>query len=102
MTLVKDKNAAVGLLLGETSANEYFKKVGQLKEFIGTKYVMIVNEDCLRHDPGKAAMLDVVAEFANAKYEREDFANIFSGTFLRVLEEARDVGPKPPPSGRPF
>jgi microsomal dipeptidase-like Zn-dependent dipeptidase len=102
MTLVKDKNAAVALVLKETTANEFFKKVGQLKEFIGTKYVMIVNEDCVRHEAGKTAMLDVVAEFAKADYEREDFANIFSGTFLRILDEARDVGPKPPPSGRPF
>lgn len=102
MTLVKDKNAAVGLLLKETTANEYMRKVGQLKEFIGTKCVMIVSEDCVRQEEGKLAMLDVVAEVANAEYERDDFANIFSGTFLRVLDEARDVGPKAPPSGRPF
>ena len=99
---IKAKDAAVGLLLKETTAAEYFQKVETLKESIGTKYVMIVNEDCVRQEQGKLAMLDVVAKVAEAGYERDDFANIFSGTFLRVLDDARDVGPKPPPSGRPF
>ena len=102
LNLVRAKDAAIGLLLKETSADEYFQKVEKLKESIGTKYVMIVNEECVRQEQGKMAMLDVVAKVAEAEYERDDFANIFSGTFLRVLDEARDVGPKPPPSGRPF
>jgi hypothetical protein len=103
MDKVKEKDSAVGLLWTKgTVGTEYFQKMEQVKEAIGTKHLMIVNEDCVRHDDGKMAMLDVMAEMVKADYERDDFANPVSNTFLRILDEARDVGPKVPTQGRPF
>jgi hypothetical protein len=103
LDLIKEKDAGLGLLLTKkTDPEEYFGKMETVREMIGTKYLMILNEDCYWKDDGKKAALGVVSEILRAKYEREDFANVFSATFLRILDEARDVGPKDPPSGRPF
>jgi microsomal dipeptidase-like Zn-dependent dipeptidase len=100
---VKEKDAAVGLLwTKETVGSQYFQNMEKIKDAVGTKYLMIVNEDCVRKDEGKTAMLDVFAEIVKADYERDDFANVVSVTFLRILDEARDVGPKVPTRGRPF
>jgi microsomal dipeptidase-like Zn-dependent dipeptidase len=100
---VKEKDAAVGLLwTKETVGAQYFQNMEKIKDAVGTKYLMIVNEDCVRKDEGKTTMLDVFAEIVKAEYERDDFANVVSATFLRILDEARDVGPKVPTRGRPF
>ena len=103
MDKIKEKDSAVGLLLTSgTAGTEYFQKMEQVKEAIGTEHLMIVNVECVRHEPGKTAVLDVVAEMIKADYERDDFANPISDTFLRILDEARDVGPRVPTEGRPF
>jgi hypothetical protein len=73
-----------------------------IREAIGTEHLMIVNEDSVRKDEGKTAMLDVFAEIVEAKYEGDDFANVVSATFLRILDEARDVLRSVPTQGRPF
>jgi hypothetical protein len=103
LELIKEKDAGLGLMLAKkTDPAEYFGQMESVKEAIGTKHLLIVNEDCYWKEDGKKAALDIVSEILEAKYEREDFANVFSATFLRILDEARDVGPKDPPSGRPF
>jgi hypothetical protein len=101
MDKVKEKDSAVGLLLtADTGGAAYFQKMDEVKEAIGSNHLMIVNIPCVRHDAGKTAMLDVVAEMVKAECERDDFSNPISNTFLRILDEARDVGPKVPARGR--
>jgi hypothetical protein len=103
LELIKEKDAGLGLLLTKkTDPAEYFGQMETVKKAIGTKHLLIVNEDCYWKDDGKKAVINVVSMILKAKYEREDFANVFSSSFLRILDEARDVGPKTPPSGRPF
>ncbi len=103
LELIKEKDAGLGLVLTKkTDPAEYFGMMEAVKKAIGTKYLLIVNEDCYWKDDGKKAALGVVSEILEAKYESEDFANVFSATFLRILDAARDVGPKEPPSRRPF
>jgi microsomal dipeptidase-like Zn-dependent dipeptidase len=103
LDLIKEKDAGLGLLLTKkTDPDEYFSKMETVREKIGTKYLLILNLDCYWKEDGKKAAIGVVSAILGAKYEREDFANVFSATFLRILDEARDVGPKAPPSGRPF
>jgi hypothetical protein len=94
LELIKEKESAIGLVLSsEADPSSYFKKIDAIKESIGTQHVMIVNESCLWKDEGKNAMLDVISETIKGKYERSDFANIFSRTFLRVLNSARGTSP---------
>jgi microsomal dipeptidase-like Zn-dependent dipeptidase len=100
---IKEKDAGLGLVLTrKTDPAEYFGQIETVKDAIGTKHVLIVNEDCYWKKDGKKAALGVVSEILQAKYEADDFANVFSATFLRILDAARDVGPKEPPSRRPF
>ncbi|UCE42834.1 MAG: M20/M25/M40 family metallo-hydrolase [Candidatus Aminicenantes bacterium] len=90
LDLIKDKESAIGLILSsDTDPAAYFKKIDAIKEAIGSQYVMMVNEPCFWKDEGKNLMLKVITEIIKGKYERADLSNIFSRTFLRVLNEAR-------------
>jgi CO dehydrogenase/acetyl-CoA synthase gamma subunit (corrinoid Fe-S protein) len=90
LDLIKEKESAIGLVLSnDVVPSAHFKKIDAIKESIGTQHVMIVNESCLWKDEGKNAMLNVISEIIEGKYERSDFANILSRTFLRVLNTAR-------------
>jgi microsomal dipeptidase-like Zn-dependent dipeptidase len=90
LDLIKEKESAIGLVLSsDADPSAYFKKIDAIKESIGTQHVMIVNESCLWKDEGKNAMLNVISEIIEGKYERSDFANILSRTFIRVLSTAR-------------
>jgi hypothetical protein len=90
LDLIKKDESAIGLLLSnETDPASYFKKIEAIKEAIGTQYVMVVNERCLWEDEGKNTMLKLITEVVKGKYDRGDLSNIFSRTFLRVLNEAR-------------
>ncbi len=93
MDLVKEKEAAVGLILGaDEDAASYVNKVKAVKEAIGTQYVMMVNEQCLWGSPGKTQMLDMISELLKVELGRGGLPNIFSGTFFRVLNSARTSG----------
>lgn len=90
MDLIKKNDGAIGLLVA-TDANlaEYFKQLDKAKETLGSKHLMIANEICLWHKPGKNQMVNLTAEVVKAKYDRSDFQNIYSGTFFRILDASR-------------
>jgi len=90
LELIKKKKSAIGLILGaDEDPASYFKKLDEAKEAIGTEHLMIVNQQCLWGKGGKSQMLKVISEVVKAEYERSDFSNIFSATFLRVLSKTR-------------
>ena len=92
LELIKKKKSALGLILspGEDSSS-YFKKLDEVKNVVGTDFLMIVNEQCLWGEKGREQMLGVISEIIKSKYKRpgRDVPNLFSSTFLRVLDKAR-------------
>ena len=103
MELIKGTDSALGLILTpEADPAQYFKKLEEARSSIGTEHLMMVNEQCLWEEEGKNKMLMAISEIIKAKYERDDLSNIFSSTFLRVLNEARKGKELPPISMRPF
>lgn len=86
LDLIKEKESAAGLILEKgIDSGAYFAKIEQVKEAVGTKHVMIFNEESLWEDAGKNQMLDVISQILKAEYDRTDFSNVLSSTFLRVL-----------------
>ncbi|NQT80286.1 MAG: M20/M25/M40 family metallo-hydrolase [Candidatus Aminicenantes bacterium] len=103
MELIKKKESALGLILGsKEDPVAYFKKLDEAKEAIGNQNLMVVNELCLWGSSGKDQMLKVISEMIKAKYERMDFSNIFSSTFMRVLRKARGEQTSSSMAFRPF
>jgi len=90
MELIKEKESAFGLIWSnDVDPVAYFNKLDEFKKAVGTEYLMMVNEPCLWGKAGKDQMLKVITEIIKAKYDRTDRSNIYSSTFLRVLEKAR-------------
>ncbi len=90
LELVKKTNSAIGLVLGtKDDAATYVAKIQAAKQALGTEYLSIVSENCLWEEAGRKQMLDVISELLKAKYENEELAALFSGTFMRVLSRAR-------------
>jgi hypothetical protein len=88
LDLIKEKGFVLGLILGaEESPVDYFKKLDQAKEAIGSQYLMIVNENCIWGKAGKDQMLNVISEMLKAKYERMDFSYLLQN-LVRVLRRA--------------
>ena len=84
------------------AAAAYFEILNKAKEAVGTEHLLIVNEDCMWKDAGKGQMVDVISEIIKAEYDRGDFRNVISGTFLRVLTAAREDNPDQASARRPF
>ena len=90
LELVKKTGSALGFFLGkDEDAGAYFKKLDEAKKVVGTETLSIVTENCLWGNVGKKQMIDLVGEMLRAKYENEDLANLFSGTFMKTLEKTR-------------
>lgn len=103
LDLIKKKESAIGLILTvDADPTAYFKKMDKVKKAIGTQYLMMVNEQCLWGNSGKNQMLNVISEIIKAEYERSDLSNIFSSTFLRVLNKARGDSSQQMMRFRPF
>jgi len=101
--LIKKKKSAIGLILSQDDEPaDYFEKLDEAKKSLGTEHLMIVNEQCLWGKAGKEQMLKVISEILKANYERSDISNIFSGTFLRVLNKVRGEGRSRPFAYIPF
>jgi len=101
--LIKKKKSAIGLILSQDDEPAaYFEKLDEAKKSLGTEYLMIVNEQCLWGKAGKEHMLKVISEILKAKYERSDISNIFSGTFLRILDKVRGEESSRPSPHIPF
>jgi microsomal dipeptidase-like Zn-dependent dipeptidase len=103
LELIKKKKSALGLIFSSgKDSSSYFKMLDEVKNAVGTDYLMMVNEQCLWGKKGREQILGVISEIIKAKYKRPDVPNIFSSTFLRVLDKAR--GEKDPQvfAYRPF
>jgi hypothetical protein len=88
--LIKKTGSSLGLILGKNEdAAAYFQKLDAAKKAVGTENVSIVTENCLWGKAGKAQMINLIAELLKAQYENEDLTNLFSGTFMRVLNKVR-------------
>ena len=94
LKLIKEKQAALGLVLGpETDPAAYFEKLEAAKKELGSRHLMLVNDVCYWGDDGQSLLLDVIAKMLKAKYESSDLRNIFSQTFIRVIQAVRgDTG----------
>lgn len=89
LELIKEKEFVLGLVLGtDEDPAAYFKKLNDAKKAIGSRYLMIVNENCLWGSAGKDQMLKVISEMLKAKYERMDFNYLFSSAFTSALRRA--------------
>jgi hypothetical protein len=90
LELIKKKKSALGLILSQgEDPSSYFKKIDEVKEAIGTDYLMMVNEQCLWGNKGQEQLLNVISEIIKAEYRIPDVPNIFTFTFLGVLDKAR-------------
>lgn len=92
LELIKKKKSALALIFSpEEDSSSYFKKLDEVKNDIGSDYLMIVNEQCLWGEKGKEQMLGLISEIIKSKIKRpgRDVPNLFSSTFLRVLDKAR-------------
>ena len=93
---VKETGSALGLILsGDQSPSDYFLKIDRLINEIGMEHVMVVNEQPLLDGRGKEQMMGVISRMLEAGYEHLDnyldyrMINLFSGTFIRVLEASK-------------
>jgi hypothetical protein len=86
----------------DEDAASYFKKLDEAKKAIGTENLSIVSENSLWEEVGKDQMVRLIEEMLKAKYENEDLANLFSATFLRVLNKARTEDTPRPAAYMPF
>ncbi len=101
--LVKKTGSALGIVFGkDEDAGAYFKKLEEAKKTVGTETLAIVNENCLWGETTKGQMIDLIGKLLGAKYENEEIADLFSGTFLRTLEKARSAEAAEPTGFRPF
>lgn len=93
---VKETESALGLILEEDqSPSDYFLKIDRLVNEIGMEHVMVVNEQPLMDGRGREQMMGVISRMLEAGYAHLDnyldyrMINLFSGTFMRVLEASK-------------
>ncbi len=89
IALVKKTNSAIGLVMGKIEgAPDYFKRLDALRKAAGNDSVTWVSANNLWSQAGKEQTMALIGEMLKAKYENEDLAACFSGTFQRVLAAA--------------
>jgi len=93
---IKETESALGLILSRgQSPDDYFTKLDRLVSDLGMEHVMVVNEQSMLEESGSKQMMGVISKMLEAGYEHLDnyldhlMTNIFSGTFLRVLDASR-------------
>ncbi len=88
--LVKSTNSVIGLTLGKSDdAASYVRKIDAAKKALGAEYTAVVAENSLWENAGKEQMMNVLTELLKARYENEELADLFSGSFMRALSRAR-------------
>jgi hypothetical protein len=103
LDLIKKTGSALGFIFGkDEDAGTYFRKLDEAKKALGTENLSIVNENCLWGNEAKRQMIDLIGEMLRAKYENEEMANLFSGTFQRTLAKARSAAAAGPTGFMPF
>lgn len=82
-----ETESGLGLLLRQDSSpSEFLDTLKQAVKTLGAENVAVVNEFCLWKEEGKKKMLDIIAGILKDEYDRGDISNLFSGTFLRLLQ----------------
>ncbi|MBD3414962.1 MAG: M20/M25/M40 family metallo-hydrolase [Candidatus Aminicenantes bacterium] len=88
---IKKDSSGIGFILSQdTEPSEYLETIDQAVQAMGSEYVAIVNEFCLWKQDGQNKMMDVISVMIQAEYDRSDLSHLFSGTFLRILQEAAE------------
>jgi hypothetical protein len=88
---VKGKDSAIGLIWGDEDPAVYVKKLKELKDNLGTRSVVFVNEGCLWNKSTKEDLLKIFTEIARGDFDRRDLTNIFSGNLMRIMDAARGI-----------
>jgi hypothetical protein len=88
---IKRKDSAVGLIWGNEEPADYVTKLTELKDALGSRSVVFVNEACMWGKSTKEALLKVFAEIARADFERRELTNIFSGNLMRIMDAGRGI-----------
>jgi len=90
LDLVKAKKSALGLVLRkDEDPAAYFAKLEEAKKALGAESLSVVAENSPWGDAGKKQLLGLIGQMLKAKYENEELATLFSGSFLRALDRAR-------------
>jgi hypothetical protein len=88
---VKRKDSAIGLIWGDEEPAVYVKKLAELKDNLGTRSVVFVNEACLWNKSTKEDLLKIFTEIARGDFDRRDLTNIFSGNLMRIMDAVRGI-----------
>ena len=88
---IKRKDSAIGLIWGDEEPAVYVKKLAELKDNLGTRSIVFVNEACLWSKSTKEDLLKSFTEIARGDFDRRDLTNIFSGNLMRIMDAARGI-----------
>lgn len=93
LKLIKKKQSALGLILSlDAEPSSIFQKLEKAKEVLGADHLLMVNEYCLWKKEGKAHMKKVISHMIDADYERSEMRDLFSSTFLNLLQKMESEG----------
>jgi hypothetical protein len=88
--LVKKSGSLVGLVFGkDEDGAAYFKRLDEAKKALGPASLAIVNENCLWDQAAKDQYYKLLGEMFKAKYENADLTQLFSGSFISVLNRVK-------------
>ncbi|MBS3819242.1 M20/M25/M40 family metallo-hydrolase [bacterium] len=103
LKLIKKKQSALGFILSQDKKpSSYFKKLEKAKEVLETDHLMMVNEYCLWKKEGKDHMKKVISHMVEADYERSEMRDLFSSTFLNLLQKLESEENSSSPFRHPF
>ncbi len=89
MGFIKSEQAGIGLVLSlDSDASQFLDSLEKAVKVMGSQYVAVANDFCLWEDQGKEKMLEVISGIIKADYDRGDISNLFSSTFLRLLQNS--------------
>jgi len=92
LAAIKDKQAVLGLYLSaEMDPGAYARGVELGIEKLGADRLAIINQNCLRKDPGIKQMLAVIENLLGAGIERSAWGDLFGGAFLKALDANRET-----------
>jgi len=89
---IKDNQAVLGLTMSADMDPEEYARVVELGiKKLGPKRLVLINQNCLRKEPGMKQMLAVIENLLEAGIDRYAWGDLFGGTFLRALDENREM-----------
>ena len=89
---IKDNQAVLGLYMStDMDPAAYARGVELGMEKLGPKSLALINQNCLRKEPGMKQMLAVIENLLEAGIDRYAWGDLFGGTFLRALDANREM-----------